>query len=421
MRESGSKSAAGVYAFALVVSLFFLWGVANNLNDILIKQFKKAFELSDFRAGLVQSAFYGGYFLLAIPASLCMRHSGYKVALLVGLLLYSAGAFLFYPAAAVRTYGMFLAALFVIASGLAFLETAANPLMTVLGPAEGAARRLNLAQSFNPLGSITGVLIGQNFIFSGTELNHEQLTSLGDSARTAYYVSQSTAVQAPYLVIGAVVLIWAFLIATVQLPVSRNHGETTVSGMQLRALARNTNYLLSVLAQFFYVGAQVAIWSYLIRYAQQTLHGLSERHAANFLTASLVLFMIGRFAGTALMRVLPPARLLGLFATIALALVAIAVCFPGVIGVGALVATSFFMSIHFPTIFALGLRGLGDEARKTASSALIMAIIGGAILTVAMGAVSDTMGIHWAMLVPTVCFAVVVVFASHTRKLTTAV
>jgi MFS transporter, FHS family, L-fucose permease len=161
VRDSVFKSAACVCAFGLVVSLFFLWGVANNLNDILIKQFKKAFELSDFRAGLVQSAFYGGYFLLAIPASLCMRRFGYKVALLVGFLLYSAGALLFYPAAAVRTYGMFLAALFVIASGLAFLETAANPLVTILGPGEGAARRLNRAQSFNPLGSITGILIGQ--------------------------------------------------------------------------------------------------------------------------------------------------------------------------------------------------------------------------------------------------------------------
>jgi MFS transporter, FHS family, L-fucose permease len=228
-------------------------------------------------------------------------------------------------------------------------------------------------------------------------------------------------VQAPYLVIGAVVLIWAFLIAMIRLPEAHTGRETSADGKQVGALLQNKNYLLSVFAQFFYVGAQVGIWSYLIRYAQQTLPGLSERSAANFLTASLVLFMIGRFAGTALMRVLPPARLLALFAAIALTLVAIAVFLPGAIGVGALVATSFFMSIHFPTIFALGLRGLGGEARKTASSLLIMAIIGGAILTVAMGAVSDTMGIHRAMLVPTVCFGIVLVFASHTRKLTTAV
>jgi FHS family L-fucose permease-like MFS transporter len=410
---------AGVYAFTLIVSLFFLWGLANNLNDILIKQFKKAFELSDFRAGLVQSAFYAGYFLLAIPASFCMRRFGYKAALLVGLLLYAVGAFLFYPAATLRTYGLFLGALFVIASGLAFLETAANPLVTILGPAERAAQRLNLAQSFNPLGSITGVLVGQNFIFSGTELNHEQLAMLGESARTGYFASQAMAVQAPYLVIGVVVLFWAFLIATVQLPVATVHHGPKAGGMQLGALVRNTNYLLSVLAQFFYVGAQVGIWSYLIRYAQQTLPGLSERHAADFLTASLVLFMIGRFVGTTLMRALAPARLLALFACVALILVTIALLFPGPVGVWALVATSFFMSIHFPTIFALGLRGFDDEARKTASSFLVMAIIGGATLTAAMGALSDAMGIHRAMLVPIFCFAMVLLFAHYTRRLST--
>jgi MFS transporter, FHS family, L-fucose permease len=420
-KNRAAQSSAGVYAFALIVSLFFLWGVANNLNDILIKQFKKAFELSDFRAGLVQSAFYAGYFLLAIPASLAMRRFGYRAALIVGLLLYSAGAFLFYPAAALRTYGLFLGALFVIASGLAFLETAANPLVTVLGPAEGAARRLNLAQSFNPLGSITGVLIGQNFIFSGTELTPDQLTSLTASARDAYYASQSSAVQGPYLVVGAVVLVWAFLIAGVRLPVAEADGGQRSGALPLRVLLSNKNYLLAVTAQFFYVGAQVGIWSYLIRYGQQTIPGLSERHAADFLTASLVLFMIGRFAGTGLMRVLPPARLLALFSAIALVLVAVALFLPGRIGVAALVATSFFMSISFPTIFALGLRGLDDEERKAASPFLVMAIIGGATLTVLMGAISDTWGIHRAMLVPIVCFAVVRLFAGYTGKLHTAV
>ena len=413
---------AGVYAFALIVSLFFLWGVANNLNDILIKQFKKAFELSDFRAGLVQSAFYAGYFLLALPASFAMRRFGYKTALLVGLLLYSVGAFLFYPAAALRTYGLFLGALFVIASGLAFLETAANPLVTVLGPAEGAARRLNLAQSFNPLGSITGVLIGQHFIFSGTELTADQVSTLTVSARDAYFASQSSAVQGPYLVIGAVVLLWAFLIAAVRLPVAEaDRGGQRSGALRLRALLSSTNYLLAVSAQFFYVGAQVGIWSYLIRYGQQTIPGLSERHAADFLTASLALFMIGRFAGTALMRVVPPARLLAVFSSIALALVAVALFFPGRVGVAALVATSFFMSISFPTIFALGLRGLDDEERKAASSFLVMAIIGGATLTVLMGAISDAWGIHRAMLVPIISFAVVRLFAGYTGKLHTAV
>ena len=416
-----APGAAGAYAFALIASLFFLWGVANNLNDILIKQFKNAFELSDFRAGLVQSAFYGGYFLLAIPASLCMRRFGYKSALLVGLGLYALGAFLFYPAAALRTYALFLGALFIIACGLAFLETSANPLVTVLGPQEGATRRLNLAQSFNPLGSITGVLIGQQFIFSGVEPTHAQIAAMTASTRAAYYASQSSAVQTPYLVIGCVVLLWALLIGTARLPTAVAGRDQHAPGAQLGTLVGNRNLVLAVLAQFFYVGAQVGIWSYLIRYAQQTVPGTSQRHAADFLTISLVLFMLGRFAGTALMRHLAPARLLAGFATAALALAAVAVLFPGRTGVGALIAVSFFMSIMFPTIFALGLRGLGDEARKSAAPFLVMAIVGGATLTLLMGGISDAAGIPRAMSVPVLCFAVILGFATYTRRLTTAV
>jgi FHS family L-fucose permease-like MFS transporter len=412
---------AGVYAFVLVVSLFFLWGVANNLNDILIKQFKKAFELSDFRAGLVQSAFYVGYFLLAIPASLVTRSYGYKAALLAGLGLYALGAFAFYPAAALHAYPLFLGALFVIASGLAFLETAANPLVTVLGPAEGAARRLNLAQSFNPLGSITGILIGQYFIFSGTELNSEQLAGLSSASRTAYHTAQSLAVQGPYVVIGGVVLLWALLIATLPLPVAARQSYATRRPLAAHQLLRNTNFLLAVVAQFFYVGAQVGVWSYLIRYAQQALPGLPERRAADFLTLSLVLFMCGRFAGTALMRYLSPARLLAGFAAVAAVLMAVALLFPGRAGIAALIVASFFMSIMFPTIFALGLRGLDDDARKAASSFLVMAIVGGATLTLLMGAISDVAGIHRAMIVPLLCFATVLAFASYTRRLHTAV
>ena len=417
-----AATSRAAYAFVLIVSLFFLWGVANNLNDILIKQFKKAFELSDFRAGLVQSAFYAGYFLLALPASLITRSLGYKAALLIGLGLYAAGAFLFYPAAALRTYALFLAALFIIASGLAFLETAANPLVTVLGPAEGAARRLNLAQSFNPLGSITGVIIGQHFIFSGVELTSPQLAGMSANARAAYYASQSAAVPGPYLVIGVVVLVWMLLIALVTLPSAAGRGAGhPARGAPIRELLRNTNLLLAIVAQFFYVGAQVGIWSYLIRYTQQTLPGTSERSAADFLTVALVMFMIGRFAGTALMRYVPPARLLGIFAAVALALVTVALILPGRIGTDSLVATAFFMSIMFPTIFALGLRGLDDADRKIASSFLVMAIIGGATLTVAMGAISDAAGIHRAMIVPILCFAVVLGFARYTRTLRTAV
>lgn len=403
-----------ILPLVLIVSLFFLWGMANNLNDILIKQFKKAFELSDFQAGLVQSAFYLGYFVFAIPAGMFMRRYSYKAAIILGLLLYAAGAFLFYPAAQAHTYNLFLLALFVIASGLAFLETTANPLVTVLGPAEGAARRLNLAQAFNPLGSITGILIGQHFIFSGVEHSATDLAAMSPAARQAFYVAESSAVQTPYLVIGGVVVLWALLIALTRFPATSSAGDEPAVAQRhgiIGRLLRKRRFVLAIVAQFFYVGAQVGIWSFLIRYIQDGLPGTPEKSAALYLTVSLVLFMVGRFVGTALLRYLPPARLLGIFALINLALCSIAVASPHTVGVYALVASSFFMSVMFPTVFALGLEGLGDDERKLGSSLIVMAIIGGAILTALMGAVSDQAGIHWAMAVPAVCFAVILWFA----------
>ena len=420
--KTASHARASLPAFALIVGLFFLWGVANNLNDILIKQFKNAFTLSDFQAGLVQSAFYLGYFLLAIPAGMCMRRFGFKGAILVGLVLYALGALLFWPAAATQTYAIFLAGLFVIASGLSFLETSANPLVTVLGPPEGGARRLNFAQSFNPLGSIAGVLIGRNFIFNGVEHTPQQLAAMTPSARHAYFASQSLTVQTPYLVIACVVIAFALLIALVRFPA---HGEYIhqpaadhASGARhFGRLLRDRHFLSAVTAQFFYVGAQVGVWSYLIRYCQGTIPGTPERRAADYLTASLVLFTLGRFAGTALMRVVAPRALLASFAAVNVVLCAIGVAWPGLPGLVALVAASFFMSVMYPTIFALGVDGFDDSDRKLGASLLVMAIIGGALLTALMGAVSDAAGIARAMLVPLGCFVAVWLFAMQRTRL----
>jgi MFS transporter, FHS family, L-fucose permease len=416
--EPASRAAtshAALLPLILVISLFFLWGVANNLNDVLIAQFKKAFTLSDLQAGLVQSAFYLGYFLVAIPAGIFMRRFGYKGAIVFGLMLYGIGALLFWPAAASATYGIFLFALFVIASGLAFLETSANPLVTLLGPPETAAARLNLAQAFNPLGSIAGVLIGQLFIFSGIEHTPEQQAAMSLAERHAYLVQEAAAVQWPYLVIGLVVIGWAVIIMLTRFPdtsVAPEEHAATRHGT-LGRLLRSGRFMAAVAAQFFYVGAQVGVWSYLIRYVQTTMPGTPARSAANFLTASLVCFMVGRFAGAALMKYLQPARLLATFATINIALAMVAVFVPGQLGVYALVACSFFMSVMYPTIFALGVEGRDDAERKFGSAVLVMAIIGGAVLTAAMGATSDVAGIAHAMLVPAVCFAMVLLFASR--------
>jgi len=405
------------------VGLFFLWGVANNLNDVLIPHFKKAFFLTDLQSGLVQSAFYLGYFLLALPASLLMRRYGYKQAVVLGLVLLGCGALLFYPAAQIRKYEVFLLALFVIAAGLAFLETSANPLMTVLGDPATAEKRLNFAQAFNPLGSITGVLLGRQFILSGVEPSTEQFAKLSAHQLQQFQVNEAAAVQGPYLVIAFVVLTWAVLVSFCRFPAIAAHrsaedrSQTMIQVM--RALLEHRRYVTGVIAQFFYVGAQVGIWSFMIRYAQHELPGLGEKAAALYLTWSLVLFMIGRFVGTALMDRFRPARLMGFYAIANVLLVGIACAAGAQAGVLALTITSFFMSIMFPTIFANSLKDLGPLT-KAASSFLVMSIIGGAVLTALMGLISDLSSIRVAMLVPGACFLVIAGFGltEHLRRKT---
>lgn len=397
----------------LIISLFFLWGMANNLNDILITQFKKVFTLSDFKAGLVQSAFYTGYFVFSIPAALWMKRYGYKAAVVFGLLLYALGAFLFYPAAAAREYSLFLGALFVIASGLAFLETSANPLIVAMGDPATAERRLNFAQSFNPFGCIAGIVIGREFILSGHEPTTEELAAMSAMQLEQFYQTESHAVQGPYLIIGVVVLLWAVLVMLVKFPAIATRAaadESPGSRGDYRQLLAHGPFMFGVTAQFFYVGAQVCIWSFLIRYGQDAMPGTGEKTLANYLLVSLVLFMVGRFVATALMSRLRAAWLMWVYASINLLLCAYAVLQPGYLGLLALTATSFFMSLMFPTIFALSLKGMGSLT-KPAASFLVMAIIGGAVLTAVMGLVSDLTSIHTAFVVPLLCFAVIAGYA----------
>jgi FHS family L-fucose permease-like MFS transporter len=402
---------AAILPLVLIVSLFFLWGVANNLNDILIKQFKKAFVLTDLQTGFVQSAFYMGYFLLAIPAGLLMRRYGYKAAVVVGLVLYGLGALLFYPAAQIATYGMFLAALFVIASGLAFLETAANPLITVLGDPVRSEQRLNFAQSFNPLGSIAGIFIGRQFILSGIEHSDAALAGMSASQKAQYYALETQAAAGPYIAIGLFVLAWAGLVAFARFPAAATRGAETDAnqlgwGEALAGLRTKPRLLLAVVAQFFYVGAQVCVWSYTIRYAQEAT-GMGEKAAAGWVMAALVTFMVGRFAGSAAMSRFNPTKLMALYAVINILLSLVAAFTPGIAGLVALTAISFFMSIMFPTIFALGVKDLGPYT-QTGASLIVMAIIGGAVLTPLTGLVADRTGsMHLSMLVPAACFVVI--------------
>jgi FHS family L-fucose permease-like MFS transporter len=390
--------------FVLVTALFFLWAVPNNFNDILIRQFMKSFEISRLQAGLVQFAFYLGYFFLAFPAGVIMRRAGYKAGLVIGLVLYGAGCILFYPAAHVGQYWFFLTALFVIASGLAFLETGASPFIIQIGDAETAAQRVNFSQSFNPLGSITAVLIGSRFIFSGIELKPDQAAAL-QAAGTyqAYLKSETLRVVTPYLALGSLVLLWALLIARTKFPhTGMDYSKNTLEHDVSKPLWKRKHFVLAVVAQFLYVGAQVGAWSWQIPYVQ-TYTGMGERKAGYLLTAALVAFTTGRFFSTWLLRHVRASKLLGVYAIINAIVCGVAVLRPGWVGLVCLVAVSFFMSTMYPTIFALGVKGLGART-KTASAAIVMSIVGGAIIPPLMGHVADRSGIAVSYTVPALCF-----------------
>ncbi len=396
--------------FVLVTALFYLWAIPNNFNDILIRQFMKSFEINRLQAGLVQFAFYMGYFFLAMPAGEIMRRAGYKVGIMIGLCLYGSGCILFWPAAHLGQYWFFLTALFVIASGLAFLETAASPFIIQLGDAESAAQRVNLAQAFNPLGSITALLIGSRFIFSGIELKPDQVAAMQAAGTYAGYLKGETLrVVVPYLVLGTLVLLWAVLIGRTKFPhTGMDYSRNTLATDRSKPLIRRKHFVLAVVAQFLAVGAQVGAWSWQIPYVQ-TYTGLGERNAGYWLTGALVAFTTGRFVSTWLLRFVHAGKLLGVFATLNAVICLVAVLQPGWLGVGCLIAVSFFMSMMFPTIFALGVKGLGTKT-KTGAGAIVMSIVGGAMIPPLMGRMADVSGIAPAYVVPAICFVGVALY-----------
>ncbi len=400
--------------FLLVTGLFFLWGIPNNLNDVLIRQFMKGFAISRFQAGLVQSAFYLGYFLFALPAGLLMKRRGYKTGLITGLVLFATGCFLFLPAARSSQYTFFLVALFIVASGLAFLETASNPFIAQLGPASTSERRLNLAQAFNPVGAISGVLAGTVFIFSGIELLPTQIVAMQSAGTyTAYLHGELMRTVLPYLVLGLLALVWAVLIGATRLPAYVRAREHTaeISG-DWRQLLHERGFLLAVLTEFLYVGSQVGTWSYFIQYAQE--YGrVTERRAGLLLTGSLVAFGVGRFVSAALMRHVRPGTLMSLYAAFNVGLLLIGILHPSPLGVAAVLFTSFFMSLMFPTIFAMGLKGLGANT-QIGSSFLVMSIVGGAVLTPLMGSIAERyQSTAFAYIVPLTGYCVVALYARY--------
>jgi FHS family L-fucose permease-like MFS transporter len=420
--QAGSRlfPANQLVPFILVTVLFFLWGIPNNLNDVLIRHFMKSFSITRFEAGLVQSAFYMGYFLLAMPAAFIMRRAGYKSGFVIGLVLFGAGAFLFWPAALAGSYAYFLFALFVIASGLSFLETASNPFIAQLGDPDSSERRLNFAQAFNPFGAISGALIGTIFIFSGVELAPQEIAvQQAQHTYEAYLRTETLRVVRPYLVIGVITLIWAVLILITKFPaIQSEHENESGDRGHLSELFRYPHFLLAVVAQFFYVGAQVGTWSYFITYVQEYAHQ-TEKVAGYFLTGTLIAFGVGRFASAWLMRFINPSKLMGRYCIANIILVAVAVVMPGWFGLWCVFLTSFFMSLMFPTIFALGLKGLGPNT-KLGGSLLVMAIVGGAVLTPLMGFISEkTHSLALAYSVPLVAYLVIAFYSfwgSHQRS-----
>lgn len=401
-----------VVPLVLVTSLFFLWAIGVNLNDILIQHLKKAFGLTDFQSSLIQSAFFGGYFLAALPAGWLMQRLGYKRGILTGLLVCATGTILFIPAASVRVYGFFLFALFVMACGQSVLEVAANPYVTTLGPMESSERRLNLAQSFNAAGAVLVALLGSRFILSGIEHTAAQLAAMSPEQLLSYRVSEANMVKTPYLVITGVFLFVALLIFLTKLPeISETNSEVPErSQAKLRGVFAFGHLIKGVVAQFFYVGAQVGVASFIIRFSEFSVPGTYEKSAAHYLQAHLAGFMIGRFTGSAVMRKVPAPRLLSLFAAGSLLCLLVVLLASGRPTVWAIVLIGFFHSIMFPTIFALSLKNLGPYT-KLGSSLLVMSIIGGAICPAIMGRISDAWNIQRAFVVPLVCHAYVFYFA----------
>jgi FHS family L-fucose permease-like MFS transporter len=404
MEKIASKKNSTTFAFILITSLFFLWGFAHNLDPILIPHLKKSFTLTTTESTLVDSAVFIAYFLMAIPAGFVMKKYGYKIGIIAGLLLFSAGAFLFIPAANMQSYYFFLVALFIIACGLTFLETAANPYATILGPAESSTQRLNLAQSFNGLAAALAPVIGARVILT-KGYSDANLASMATEARKIALASEASSVKMPYFILGVVLILIAVMFAFTKLPKIEYAEEKEKSKNILHAF-KHKHLTWAVIAQFFYVGAQVSVFSLFILYATKSA-AISEIKAADFLGACGIAFLIGRFLGTFLMKYIKPNQLLVIYAAINTLLCAVAILATGMITVYAVILICFFMSIMFPTIFALGIKNLGNDTQY-GSSLIIMSIVGGAILPRIFGYISDsTKDIQLGYIVPLICFLVI--------------
>jgi len=405
--------------FILITSLFFAWGLANNMTDTLLAAFKRIMSMTDFQTSWVQMAFYGAYFCLAIPAAMVIKKYSYKVGILIGLAMFIIGGLLFYPASKTMMYVHFLIALYILAGGLSFLETACNPYIVEMGKKETGTRRLNLAQSFNPIGSITGVMLSKFFILSHLyQASAQERAIMSSEQLEIIQRAELNAIMGPYVGVALILIVIWILIYFHKMP-TVNYEATAENDngffADFKYLIKQRKYLSGIVAQFFYVGAQIGVWSFTIRYVMHEIN-VNEADAATYYLASLVAFTVARFIFTGLMKFFKPQTLLMFSALLAIGASLVVIHIGGMAGILALVSISAFMSLMFPTIYGVTVEGLGRYT-KVASSGLIMAIVGGAILTALQGKVSDlTQSIRLSYYVPLFCFLAIAIYGYMNRK-----
>lgn len=416
--------------FILVTSLFALWGFANAVTDPMVQAFKKVLELSNSEAAWVQMAFYGGYFCMALPAAMFMRKYSYKVGILIGLALYATGALLFYPAAQSESFLFFCLGLYVLTFGLAFLETAANPYALAMGPKETATQRLNLAQSFNPVGLIAGLFVAQQFVLKNLQSDDiVDFSALEEASKALIRTTDLLVIRDPYVALGLFITVVFVIFLVSKMPQSKADAAMPKIGETFAALGKNSKYTSGVLAQILYVGGQIMCWTYIYQYAEGI--GMSSVTAGYYQMAAFVLFTIGRAIGTYLLRFISSGKLLMYFAVLAMFFALGTIFIQSIVGLYCLVAISFFMSLMFPTIYGIALGDLSEEQSKVGSAGLVMAIVGGALMPKLQGIIIDAGGngvadtsimgvseVNFSFILPLLCFAFIawygfIVFKKH--------
>ena len=408
--------------------MFALWGFANSVTDPMVQAFKKVFELSNSQAAWVQMAFYGGYFCMALPAAFFVRKFSYKTGILIGLFLYALGAILFYPAAITEQFWFFCLGLYILTFGLAFLETTANPYILSMGKKETATQRLNLAQIFNPVGSIAGLFVAQQFILKKLQSdNIDNYQLLDDAQKIIIKTSDLMVIRNPYVILGLVIILFFILIALYKMPEGKDRTEIESIQKTFKILLKNKSYIFGVISQLFYVGAQIMCWTYIYQYAEAL--DISSQKASNYQFIAFILFFFGRILGTYLLKTINAGSLLMLFASFSSLTILITILAQNILGLYSLVLTSFFMSVMFPTIYGIALQDLNENVSKIGAAGLVMAIVGGALMPKLQGNIIDIGGyavndikilgvseINFSFILPLICFIIVILFGKYTSK-----